>query len=61
MNDTYNLVEWAKGIKQRFPQHRDQIWELIVLCMDETEEGGSPIQEIENCREAICQLVGIDE
>jgi hypothetical protein len=31
------------------------------LCKDEIEEGGSPISEVENCKEAIRQLTGYNE
>ena len=61
MNDMINLVSWAKDIAKEYPQERQEIFAFVELCQDETEEGGSPIQEIENCRVAICQLVGIDE
>lgn len=55
------LVEWAKEIKQRFPQYRDEIWSFISLCQDEIEEGGSETHEIALCKSSICQLVGINE
>ena len=55
------LVQWAKNIAKNYPSHREEIWDFISLCEDEIEEGGSETQEIENCKVAICQLVGIDE
>jgi len=61
MSNMQNLVQWAKNIAKEYPRNRDEIWELLSLCHDEISEGGSEIQEIENCRVAICQLVGIDE
>lgn len=61
MNQMNELVQWAKGIKQRFPEHREEIWNFISLCQDEIEEGGSETHEISLCKSSICQLVGIDE
>lgn len=61
MNSLDDLVQWAKGIKQRFPQYRDAIWDLISLCQDEIEEGSSESHEVQLCYNDICDLVGIDE
>lgn len=55
------LVQWSKEIKKRFPKHRDEIWDLISLCIDEVEEGGSEPHEVQLCYNDICDLVGIDE
>ncbi len=54
------LTEWAKDIAKNYPSHKEEIWNLVTLCQDEIDEGGSETQEIENCKVAICQLVGID-
>jgi hypothetical protein len=61
MTSLPQLVEWAKGIKQRFPQHRDEIWSFISLCQDEIEEGSSEAHEVQLAYNDICDLVGIDE
>ena len=61
MNSINDLVEWAKGIKKRFPEHRDEIWDLISLCIDEVQDGGSETHEVQLAYNDICVLVGIDE
>jgi hypothetical protein len=61
MTTISELVEWAKGIKQRFPEHRDEIWDLISLCIDEVADQGSEPHEVQLCYNDICDLVGIDE
>ena len=61
MSNMQNLVQWAKDIAKEYPKDRDEIWNLLSLCHDEISEGGSETHEIENCRVAICQLVGINE
>lgn len=50
------LVEWARGIKQRFPQHKEQIWDLISLCIDEVQDSGSEVHEVQLCYSDICDL-----
>jgi hypothetical protein len=52
-----NLLEWAKGIAKEHPGHRNQIWELLTLCQDEIEQGGSETHEIDLCKEDILQLI----
>lgn len=61
MSSLDELVQWAKGIKQRFPEHRDNIWSFISLCQDEVAEGGSETHEVQLAYNDICDLVGIDE
>ena len=61
MTSLDELVQWAKGIKQRFPEHKDEIWSFISLCQDEIEEGGSESHEVQLAYNDICDLVGIDE
>ena len=56
-----DLVQWAKGIKKRFPQHTDAIWNLISLCIDEVQDEGSETHEVQLAYNDICDLVGIDE
>ena len=52
-----NLLEWAKGIAKEHPGHRKQIGELLTLCQDEIEQGGSETHEIDLCKEDILQLI----
>ena len=61
MTTINELVQWSKEIKQRFPEHRDEIWDLISLCIDEVADQGSEPHEVQLCYNDICDLVGIDE
>jgi hypothetical protein len=61
MSSLDELVDWAIGIKQRFPHYRDEIWSFISLCQDEIEDGGSESHEVQLAYNDICDLVGIDE
>ena len=55
------LVKWCRVVKNKHPQYINEINELMWLCKDEIEEGGSPTGEIENCKVAISQLTGYHE
>lgn len=61
MTTINQLLDWAKGIKQRFPEHQDEVWGLIFLCQDEIADQGSETHEVQLCYNDICDLVGIDE
>ena len=52
-----NLIKWAKDIAKEHPRHKDQIFELVTLCYDEIEQGGSQTHEIDLCKEDILQLI----
>lgn len=54
------LIQWARALKNEHPDKFDEIWELIDLCADEIEQGGSPEHEIELCKESIIQLLDDD-
>jgi transcription elongation factor GreA-like protein len=54
------LVQWARALKNEHPDKFDEIWELVDLCYDEIEQGGSPEHEIELCKESIIQLLDND-
>ena len=54
------LVQWARALKNEHPDKFDEIWDFVSLCYDEIEEGGSPIPEIELCKESIKQLLEDD-
>jgi transcription elongation factor GreA-like protein len=56
LQEINELVQYAKGFKNSYPDKFYQIWELIELCIDEIEQGGSPTHEIELCKESIKQL-----
>ena len=51
------LIQWARGFKNTYPDKFDEIWELVSLCQDEIENGESPIHEIALCKEVINQLI----
>ena len=61
MTTINQLVEWSKEIKKRFPNHRDEIWDFVSLCIDEVEDDGSEPHEVQLAYNDICDLVGIDE
>lgn len=52
------LVQWSRGAKTAHPQYISEINELMWFCKDRIEEGGSPVSEVENCKEAVRQLTG---
>ena len=52
------LVKWARVVKNKHPEFISEINDLMWLCVDEIEAGGSETSEIENCKEAIRQLTG---
>lgn len=51
------LIQWARGFKNTYPDKFDEIWDLVSLCQDEIENGESPIHEIALCKESINQLI----
>jgi hypothetical protein len=55
------LIKWCRVVKTAHPQYISEINELMWLCKNEIEEGGSPTSEVENCKEAIRQLTGYNE
>jgi hypothetical protein len=55
------LIQWCRVVTKAHPQYTNEINELLWLCKDEIEEGGSPTSEEENCKEAIRQLTGYSE
>jgi transcription elongation factor GreA-like protein len=54
------LVQWARALKNEHPDKFDEIWELVDLCYNEIEQGGSPEHEIELCKDSIIQLLDDD-
>jgi hypothetical protein len=51
------LREYVIEMMKKYPQHKEEMMDLFVLCMDEIEEGGSPQHEMELCRNEIEELV----
>lgn len=54
---TTELIEFVNNFLSDHPEYYQQVDELIQLCRDEIEEGGSPQHEIQLCIESIKQLV----
>lgn len=50
------LIEFAKDFLKENPNLRDEVSDLVQLCRDEIDEGGSPAHEISLCIESIKQL-----
>jgi hypothetical protein len=57
MNNTRDLKNYVRDMIVKHPELREQILELLELCMDEIEEGGSPAHEISLCVNDINQLI----
>ena len=51
------LITFAKEFIAKHPEHKKDITNLVQLCKDEIEEGGSPDHERELCIESIKQLL----
>lgn len=51
------LLEFANKFVAEHPQHKDEVNDLLQLCFDEIEEGGSSANEIQLCRTSIEQLL----
>ena len=51
------LINFANGFIRDNPQFKSEVHDLVQLCRDEIEEGGSPDNEIYLCRESINQLL----
>ncbi|MEY4571497.1 MAG: hypothetical protein RLZ10_708 [Bacteroidota bacterium] len=50
------LIEFAREFIKENPSLRGEVIDLIQLCRDEIDEGGSPAHEISLCVESIKQL-----
>lgn len=61
MTTINELVEWSKDIAEEYPSSKKQIFEFVILCIDEVEQGGSEAHEVQLAYNDICDLVGIDE
>lgn len=61
MTTISQLVQWSKEIKKRFPKKKDEIWDIISLCIDAVDDEGSESHEVQLAYNDICDLVGIDE
>jgi hypothetical protein len=57
MNNTRDLKNYVRDMIVKHPELREQMLELLELCMDEIEEGGSPVHEISLCVSDINQLI----
>jgi len=50
------LIKFAEQFIRDNPELKDEAYDLVQLCMDEIEGGGSKEHEIELCYESIKQL-----
>lgn len=51
------LIEYAEKLKKRCPELIEDIDDIIQLCKDEIEEGGSPTNEIQHAYGALDDLL----
>lgn len=51
------LAEDLRKVIAKFPQLKSGVNDMYQLCKDEIEEGGSEQGEIENCRQAVKDLI----
>ena len=57
MNNTRDLKQYVRDMIVKHPELREQMLELLELCMDEIEEGASPSNEVHLCVSDINQLI----
>ena len=57
MNTIQQLRHHVRDIIVKHPEKRSEVLDLLELCMDEIEEGGSPSNEIHLCVSSINQLI----
>ncbi len=55
------LLKYATEMAIKYPNKLNEINELLQLCQDEIDEGGSEAHEIELCAEDIKQTCESDE
>ena len=51
------LLRYANEVIKNNPHLSDQIMELVQLCADEIEQGGSTTHEIDLCKGSIEELI----
>lgn len=51
------LAEDLRKVIAKFPQLKSGVNDMYQLCKDEIEEGSSEQGEIENCRQAVKDLI----
>ena len=57
MSTIRELRQHVRDMIIKYPELRDEMLELLELCIDEIEEGGSPYNEINLCMSDIDQLI----
>lgn len=55
------LIEFARNFITKNPGLKSEVEDLVQLCRDEIEEGGSETHEIQLCTESIKQLLEEEE
>jgi hypothetical protein len=51
------LEEFAREFVSEYPEHGQEVADLLQLCRDEIESGESEVNEIYLCRKSIEQLL----
>lgn len=51
------LKQWIKEKITKHPEHKSEILDLYMLCIEEIEQGESPDNEIYLCTDSINQLI----
>ncbi len=51
------LRQDLRAIITKYPQLKGQVNDFFQLCKDEIDEGGSPTNEIDLCRNSVQELV----
>ena len=52
------LIKYTKEMIAKYPRRQGEIEDLFQLCIDEIEQGGSEVHEIELCMDDIKQVCG---
>lgn len=57
MTTIKDLNIFAREMAGKYPNLKEEIYDLVQLCMDEIEEGGSPNNELSLCYNDILELI----
>jgi hypothetical protein len=57
MTTIKDLNIFAREMAVKYPALKEEIYDLVQLCMDEIEEGGSTTHELSLCYNDILQLI----
>ena len=57
MQEMKRAIEFAREFVKEHPNLKDEVNDLLELCYNEIEEGGSPTHEVELCIGSIKELL----